>query len=212
MLALEYTALNPAYLSGISINFTNIAQRGNAIELMVWDSLGNEPLLREEVIIAQDDALASFAYFPIDTNIMVQDTFYIGFAQYSNDYLHVGLDKSGDTGEKVYFNVLGSWQQNEEVSGNLMIRPHLSQSPVQEDPEETVPEARLYPNPVVDRLLITGQVTAVAVFDFQGRVIKVPEEGDKQGKILNFTGIQKGMYLIKFRQDERSFTKRIIVK
>ncbi|WP_162419531.1 T9SS type A sorting domain-containing protein [Cyclobacterium roseum] len=212
MLALEYTALNPGYLSGISINFTNLAQRGNAIELMVWDSLENEPLLRQEVLIPEDDGLASFAYFPIDTNILVQDTFYVGFAQYSNDYLHVGLDKSGDTGEKVHFNVLGSWQQNEEVSGNLMIRPHLSQVPVQENPEETDPEARLYPNPVIDRLRISGQVTGVAVFDFQGREIKVPQEGDKNGEILNFTGVQKGMYLIKFIQGERSFTKRIIVK
>ncbi|WP_162340146.1 T9SS type A sorting domain-containing protein [Cyclobacterium salsum] len=212
MLALEYTTLNPGYLSGISINFTNLAQRGNAIELMVWDSLENEPLLREEVLIPEDDGLASFAYFPIDTNILVQDTFYVGFAQYSNDYLHVGLDKSGDTGEKVHFNVLGSWQQNEEVSGNLMIRPHLSQVPVQEISEETDPEIHLYPNPVVDRLRISGQVTGVAVFDFQGREIKVPQEGDKNGEILNFTGVQKGMYLIKFIQGDHSFTKRIIVK
>ncbi|MDN3687385.1 T9SS type A sorting domain-containing protein [Cyclobacterium jeungdonense] len=212
MLALEYQALNPGYLSGISINFTNLAQRGNAIELMVWDSLENEPLLREEVLIPEGDGLASFAYFPIDTNILVQDTFYVGFAQYSNEYLYVGLDKSGDTGERVYFNVLGSWQQNEEVSGNLMIRPHLSQTPVQVEPEEIDSQVRIYPNPVEDRLLISGQVNGIEVFDFQGRLIKVPQEGDKNGKMLNFTGIQKGMYLIKFTQAGRAVTKRIIVR
>ncbi|MFO7825002.1 MAG: T9SS type A sorting domain-containing protein [Cyclobacterium sp.] len=212
MLALQYEALNPGYVSGVSINFTNFSQRGSAIELMVWDSLDNEPLYQKEVIIPPDTALTSFAYFPLDTNIMVQETFYVGFTQFSNEYIHVGLDKSGDTGDRVFYNVLGSWQQNEEVAGNLMIRPHLSPSPPVEVSDETATEMLLYPNPVQDRLYVSGEVDEMEVYDFQGRRIKIPREGDKNGEILNFTGIQKGMYLIKFTQGENAFTKRIIVK
>ncbi|NHE56689.1 T9SS type A sorting domain-containing protein [Cyclobacterium plantarum] len=211
MLALQYEALNPAYISGVSINFTNFSQRGNAIELMVWDSLDHAPLFQKEVIIPPDTALSAFAYFPLDTNIMVQETFHVGFTQFSNDYIHVGLDKSGDTGDKIFFNVLGSWQQNEEVAGNLMIRPHLSPSPPVEVPEETATDMRLYPNPVQDLLYISGEVSEIEVFDFQGRQIKIPVEGEKSSKILNFTGSQKGMYLIKMMKNGHPVTKRIIV-
>ncbi|SHN34945.1 Por secretion system C-terminal sorting domain-containing protein [Cyclobacterium lianum] len=212
MLALEYEALSPAYITGLSINFTNASQRGNAIELMVWDSLGNEAMYQKEVVIPPDTALTSFSYFALDTNIRVEDTFYVGFTQFSNDYIHVGLEKSGNSGEKIFFNVLGSWEQNEEVSGNLMIRPHLSPNPPVEIPVDSDTGMLLYPNPVVDRLYLRAEVSEIEVYDFQGRQIKIPVEGEKSNKILNFTGSQKGMYLIKMIHKGHPVIKRIIVK
>ncbi|SEI74892.1 Por secretion system C-terminal sorting domain-containing protein [Cyclobacterium xiamenense] len=212
MLALQYRALNPGRLTGVSIKFTNALQRGNGIELMVWDSLENQPLLRQEVVIPAEAGPDGFAFFPIDTTVLVEDTFYVGYTQFSNDYLHLGLDKSGDTGERIFYNVLGAWQQNEEVRGNLMIRPHLSTELLPDDPGVADPEVRLYPNPVSERLWIQGEVQDVAVYDFQGREIKIPQEGDKNGKMLTFTAVQKGLYLIKYTQGTRVVTERIIVK
>jgi hypothetical protein len=212
MLAVQYRALNPGRLTGISMKFTNALQRGNGIELMVWDSLENEPLLRQEVVIPPDTDPAGFAYFSIDTTVVVRDTFYVGFTQFSNDYLHLGLDKSSDTGERIFYNVLGAWQQNEQVRGNLMIRPHLSPELLPEGPGPANPDVRLYPNPVTERLWIRGEVQDVVVYDFQGRQIKIPQEGDKNGKMLTFTAVQKGLYLIKYTQGNRVVTERIIVK
>jgi hypothetical protein len=212
MLAVAYNVSTPAYLSGVSIQFTNAVHRNNAIELMVWDSIGSEPLYQEEVLVPDDAGLGSFSFFPLDTNILVRDEFFIGYTQFSNDYIYVGLDKSGDTGDKIFYNVLGSWQQNDIVSGNLMIRPHVSLSPIVEENEPSEEELVLYPNPVTARLFILGDVGDVSVFDFQGRLIKIPQEEDKNGKMLNFTESQKGMYLIKMVKNGQHFTKRIIVQ
>jgi hypothetical protein len=212
MLAVSYNVSTPAYLSGVSIQFTNAVHRNNAIELMVWDSIGSEPLYQEEVLVPDDAGLGSFSFFPLDTNILVRDEFFIGYTQFSNDYIYVGLDKSGDTGDKIFYNVLGSWQQNDIVSGNLMIRPHLSLSPIVEENEPSEEELVLYTNPVTARLFILGDVGDVSVFDFQGRLIKIPQEEDKNGKMLNFTESQKGMYLIKMVKNGQHFTKRIIVQ
>ncbi|WP_339924652.1 T9SS type A sorting domain-containing protein [uncultured Cyclobacterium sp.] len=212
MLALSYELSTPSYLSGVSIQFVNAAQRNNAIELMVWDSISNEPLYQEEVLIPADAGIGNISYFPLDTNILVKDHFFIGFTQFSNDYIYIGLDKSGDTGDKIFFNVLGAWQQNELVRGNLMMRPHLSLNPVVEAPEQPAIELLLYPNPVTEKLYITGEVSDITVFDFQGRLINIPQEVDKEGKMLNFTESQKGMYLINMVKNGQPLTRRIIVK
>src|SRR5690606_35544974 len=124
-------------------------QTGSAVDLLVWDNLDNPPLYSKEVIIPERSGLENFAYFPLDTNLVLADTFYIGFTQYTNDFIHIGLDKSNDSGSEIFFNTAGTWEQNLEVKGSLMMRPHLSNSPVVSVPaEEEVSGIRAYPNPV----------------------------------------------------------------
>ncbi|AEL27188.1 T9SS type A sorting domain-containing protein [Cyclobacterium marinum] len=212
ILALSFELTNPSYLAGVSIQFVDPAQRNNAIELMVWDTISREPLYQKEVLIPADAGLGTYAYFALDSNILVEDHFFVGFTQFSNDYLPVGLDKSGDSGDRIFYNVVGAWQQNEVVRGNLMMRAHLSLDPVVEETELPDDDLVIYPNPVTERLYVVGDVTDVKVFDFQGRLINIPQEEDKAGKMLNFTESQKGLYLIKLVKNGQSLTQRIIVQ
>jgi hypothetical protein len=213
MLALRYEVSTPAYLKGISINFVNFSQIGSPLELMVWKDLDAAPVYQEEVLIPDKEQLSDFVYFSLDTNLSVADTFYIGFTQFSNDFIHVGLDKSNDTAEEVFFNVTGSWQQNEEVRGSLMMRPHLSltaTAPPSEDGANA--EIIVYPNPVLERLFMEGEVHEIKVFDAYGREIKVPVEAFERGKILNFTGREKGVYVVRAWTDGKPNSIRVLVK
>ncbi|WP_158861241.1 T9SS type A sorting domain-containing protein [Lunatibacter salilacus] len=212
MLALKYEVEGDAFISGVSINFTNYLQRGNAVELMVWDSLGMQPIYKEEVLIPELEDLNDFAYFPIDTTIRVSGNFYVGFTQFTNDFVYVGLDKTTDTGEEVYFNVYGTWEQNTTVVGSLMIRPHLSLTPPFIPEETTEEEVRVYPNPVLNRLTVEGNVDEIRVFDFQGRQINVPIDSEENGKVLTFVNQHKGIYLIRYRHQNKMKSIRILVK
>ena len=93
-----------------------------------------------------------------------------------------------------------------------MMRAHLSLDPVVEETELPDDDLVIYPNPVTERLYVVGEVTDVKVFDFQGRLINIPQEEDKAGKMLNFTESQKGLYLIKLVKNGQSLTQRIIVQ
>ncbi len=213
MLALRYEMSTPAYLKGMSINFANLSQAGSPLELMVWSDLDAEPIYRKEILIPDKELLDEFSYFPLDTNVALSDTFYIGFTQFSNDFIYVGLDKSNNTGEEVFFNVSGSWQQNEEVEGSLMMRPHLSLSaPAEATGEASQGEIVAYPNPVVERLFVEGEVDGIKVFDAYGRQIKVAVESFEKGKILNFTGREKGVYIVHAWTDSKPSSIRILVK
>lgn len=212
MLAVKYDLEGEAFVSGVSINFTNYQQRGNAVELMVWDTLGRQPIYKQEVLIPDLENLNDFAYFPIDTTVRVSGNFYVGFTQFTNDFIYVGLDKTTDTGEEVFFNVYGTWEQNTTVAGSLMIRPHLTLTRPFIPEETTGEEVRAYPNPVLNRLMVEGDVDEIRVFDFQGRQINVPIDSEENGKVLTFVNQQKGIYLIRYRHQNKIKSIRILVK
>ena len=213
MLAVRYELGTPAYIKGISINFTNASQTGNVVELTVWDDLDGPPRFAEEVTLPEKASLDEFSYFELDTNLRLSGTFYIGFTQFTNDFIHVGLDKSNDTGEEVFFNVAGSWEQNQEVSGSLMIRPHLSLDPIaEENTEEEGEEINAYPNPVMDMLYLEGNVDEIVVIDAYGRQINIPIGNYEKGKTLNFAEMEKGVYVVRAWTGKKPNSIRILVK
>lgn len=212
MLANRFEVSNTAFVKGISINFTNFTQANSIIDLMIWRNLEENPIYVKEVFIPEKNSLSEFSYFELEENIRVEEIFFVGFTQFTNDFVYVGLDKTFDNGREVFFNVTGSWQQNEVVEGSLMIRVHLSENPVID--EDAQPEAgfKLFPNPVTDWLHIEGDLEEYSVFDPYGRVLNLPMEGYEKGKMINFTGLQKGVYVVNIIYNNESKSIRVLVK
>jgi hypothetical protein len=212
MLAVRYDVNRPVFLTGISVNFTNFNQIGNVIDIMVWKELDKPPLYKKEVLIPEKSKLEEFGLFEIDVNLQVEGTFYIGFTQFTNDFIFIGLDKTFDNGAEIFYNVAGAWQQNTEVSGSLMMRPHLSiDQPYQsEAPVENT--FSVYPNPVVDFLNVEGNYENLSVYDSFGRRMELLQEETDRGKIINFTGLKKGVYLLKLEKQGTQQSIRVLVK
>jgi hypothetical protein len=213
MLANRFETENVAFIKGISINFTNFAQANTFVDLMIWGGLNSEPLFVKEVFIPEKESLEEFAFFELEENVRIDGPFFIGFKQFTNDFIYVGLDKTFDNGSEIFFNVAGSWQQNDIVEGSLMIRVHLSEDPLGEEQEEKESTIRIYPNPVTDWLNIEGEIDDYNILDNFGRRLELPEENlYKTGKMINFAGLQKGIYLIQIIQGEEQKSFRILVK
>lgn len=210
-LAVKYSTPEEVYLKGISINFTNPKQANQAIDLVIWKELDQEPIFRREDLIPIKEAGQELIYFSLDTNIKVSGDFYIGFAQFTNDFIYVGLDKVNDHGDQIFYNVVGAWVQNKEVKGSLMIRPHISlNAPFEEVAIE--PEAMsIYPNPVQTLLNVEGDFSNIRIFDTFGREIFLEREQSKKGEIINFNGQRSGIYVINAMTKEGIKSYRILV-
>ncbi|WP_133552196.1 T9SS type A sorting domain-containing protein [Algoriphagus boseongensis] len=195
-LVVSYFTPEPVFLKGISINFTNPSQANQAIDLVVYEDLSRKPIFVKENVIPVKSPGEDFLYFSLDTNLRVSDEFFIGFTQFTNDFIHVGLDKTNDLGDKIYYNIGGGWVQNEEVKGSLMIRPHVSIN--QPFEEAIIPESgfRIYPNPVQNLLTIDGEFEDLVIYDSYGRQILLPRESRLQGEIVNFENQKPGIYII----------------
>ncbi|MEB2780658.1 T9SS type A sorting domain-containing protein [Algoriphagus sp. C2-6-M1] len=211
-LAVQYNTPEEVYLKGISINFTNPMQANQAVDINVWKDLDEDPIFTREDLIAVKEAGKEFLYYSLDTNIRVDGDFYIGFTQFTNDFIHVGLDKVNDSGDKLFYNVVGAWAQNTEVHGSLMIRPHISMvAPfnVAAAPEQSI---RIYPNPVETLLYLEGRFSEASVFDSFGREFFLERQLSSKGEIVNFIGQRPGLYVINLTTEDGMQSYRILVK
>ena len=211
-LAVKYTTPEEVYIKGISINFTNPRQANQAIDINVWKDLDEDPIFTREDLIAVKEPGQEFLYYSLDTNILVDGDFYIGFTQFSDDFIHVGLDKVNDTGDMLFYNVVGSWAQNDEVRGSLMIRPHIALSAPFEEAAVPEEELRIFPNPVETLLNLEGRFTEARVFDSFGREIFLEHQLSSKGEIINFNGQRPGVYVLNLITEAGMKSYRILVK
>jgi hypothetical protein len=212
MLAVRYEMNSSAYLKGLSINFTNTAQKGAPIDILVWKELSKEPIYVGTTEIPENSRADDFSYFEFDENISVSGIFYVGFMQFTNNFLYVGLDKSNDSGKEIFYNVTGNWEQNEFVEGSLMIRPHLSETPIIRNNQSNELHVLAYPNPVTEKLFLEGEFEIMGIYDSFGRKVNVPTALIENKKELNFTGFNKGIYLVTVNQNQTIKTLRVLVK
>jgi hypothetical protein len=212
MLAVKYNTPEEVYIKGISINFTNRAQLDLPIDIMIWDQVEKKPLFVKEVLISKPTGEDKFAYYELDTNIRVSGEFFIGFTQFTNDFIHVGLDKTNDQSDKIFYNIAGTWVQNEEVIGSLMIRPHVSLTKPFSESRNPEKQLKIYPNPSDGTLNIEGEFSNPKIFDSFGREIFAEREFTSRGEILTFIRNKPGIYLLNLITEKGSESFRILIK
>jgi hypothetical protein len=212
LLAVKYEVDSPVFLTGVSIDFTNPDQADQPIDILVWQDLKETPIYREELLIPLKEAGEELIYFPIDTNIQVQGEFFVGFSQFSNDFIYVGLNKENDQADKIFYNVNGAWAQNEEVRGSLLIRPHISFNAPFAESEIPGENLRYYPNPVENQLHLVGKYSEMRIFDSFGREIFPDRYQGADEEIINFTDQLPGVYVIRALTSAGPQSFRILVK
>lgn len=211
-LAVAYKTPEPVFLTGISIDFNNARQVDQVLDLVIWSALDKKPLYTQEVVIPAKTSGKDVQYFSLKETVPVSGTFYVGFTQFTNDFLQVGLDKSQNFGDRIHYNVGGGWVQNKDVTGALLIRPHVSLSG--KAGGNLAPEniLNVYPNPAVEEVMVEGKFSYLQILDSFGREITIPRIPGNTGEVLNFKDQHPGLYLIKVVHDRGITSFRILVK
>ncbi len=224
--AVEYVLLSEDTLTGIEINFPIIfpSSEDARIELFVRRNLRDEPgsiavsqrvpnarLLRSR---ANDSSLVNFIY-DLREHKIVSDTIYIGFQQFTNDFIPIGLDKNNDNGDRIFFNLEENWIQNETVQGSLMIRPIFGTADpfIPTSNEEVVIESRLtlFPNPTSGMLNINGRYDHIQIYDLSGKQVPFTIH-EANPSTVDISNLQQGIYIVRLAVGNEFLTKRIIKK
>ena len=220
-LAYLYTIPVRDTLTDIQIYFPNTEenQADQSLRLKIWSRLGNDETVThtQTIFISASDTLDKFTNYPLSKALLVGDSLFIGIEQTGTVPIFIGLDKSFDSGARIYFNTSGSWEVNNGVSGSLMLRPVFGstgdiitgiEEPIQEEP------LYLYPNPSTEpRVRLNGPlevVESVTVYDLSGRVI--PSRFEKSQKVIEFSTTYRGVFVIHLVTSERVYVEKLIVK
>lgn len=215
-LAYQYVLPSTDTLTDIDIYFPRIAPSadGLPIEIMVWENLsGNSGslLVKQPFTIQQQEELNQFTRYTLEIPEQVRDTIYIGWQQFSDNFIGVGLDKNNDSGSRVFVNVDGDWKENVGIEGSLMLRPVFRKSTTKVitgigdiDPKTLT----VYPNPNDGVFSIDGDFDGIRIFDLTGRSVPFQIESNQ----ITIPSRQSGVYLLEFLVNGQSLVKRVLLR
>lgn len=155
-----------------------------------------------------------FMYLPLQPPLFINDSvFYIGYREPVISGVKVGLDKSNDTGDRIFVLTGGTWQRNADVQGSLMIRPVFGGKA---DPVTAVPDEErgrdLYPNPNDGTFFLPGVVGQVEITDVMGRFVPWSIDSSGNDTRVTLNSPSPGMYLVKWVEAGNVRQRKVLVR
>lgn len=201
-LAYQFTPLVTGKLYGVYIYFNKVLNEGNRkyFFLNVWKDNNGVPgdtIFQKLGVLPQyGNEINGFVYYPLDTMLNIDTTFYIGWTKTTDDMLNCGFDINNDASKHLFYNVSGTWV-NSSIYGSLMIRPVFEYEPVVDlnIVSNNLIEFQVYPNPANDFINIESfsNEDIVQIYDISGKLVLVCQ---KQNQI-DITNLVDGFYLVK---------------
>jgi hypothetical protein len=221
--ALQYNAFTPDQIGGVDISFNQLfdsVNLGYYFKLMVWGDNNGVPgnILFED----EEDHVPGYAeYFPgfvryhFSEPVDVDGLFYVGWRQYNEYMLNVGLDLNNRPSPHVlYYNFQGEWQES-NAPGVIMFRPFLYDPSTGDSPGSLrIPSLVLYPNPARDRIYwklplehSTGEFGA-ELFDTSGRLV---QKRQLQDPSMDISGLGPGIYYLRVRTGGLVYHSKLMI-
>ncbi|MFO8128614.1 MAG: T9SS type A sorting domain-containing protein [Bacteroidales bacterium] len=226
MVAYRFQLNQADTLRAIRMYFNRTENNANDqyFDLAVWRDNNGEPgelLYREYDLKPKfSSSLYQIQTYYLEEPVPINNVFYIGWMQFTDDNLNVGMDMYNDASDHLYYNVLGYWQKT-SYSGALIMRPVIggpfdpSGVPDNPDPVRTL---SAFPNPSRDghfHIRLNGAPDAktasftLHVSDLYGReVMNLPFR-----RTVDASGLPRGMYILLLRNNETSeaYTTKILL-
>lgn len=160
----------------------------------------------------QRKALNQFQRIRILEPFLVEEKFYIGWKGPVGPPLQIGLDISSDSGDKIFVNTNGSWVQNTDIVGNIMLRPVFGSADIITGVEETLSGIDIYPNPSAGEFYVKGEFDKLHITTVTGLAVPFTLNGNDADHRINLENPSSGLYIIRIQKGERIHTEKVVVK
>jgi hypothetical protein len=222
--AYQFEAPARDLLTHVDIYFPALNRNTQSLpfRLLIWerleDTLGREVVLRtEQAQVSSSQVLNEFTRYELSSPVIVEDTFYVGYEQQGETFVALGLDKNTNSSNKIYFNVAGAWDQNDDLAGSLMIRPVFDRKRLDdivtdvEDPIKSQEELLIYPNPNQGSFRVNLPFEQLEVFSLSGQRLMAVKGNGKQDSLLT-TSLPPAVYLFRFMLQGETVVRKVIIR
>lgn len=159
--AIKFTLSEPDTITSVRIFFNRVSKNvaNELFSLMIWKELDPETIIYQK--ISQKplyvNTINGFAQYTIDSMIVLDGSFYVGWSQIGEKDLQLGFDVNTDHQDRIFVKTSSEPWINSPVPGSLMVRPVFAdQSTVMGIEANSGELLNVYPNPVNDRLYLEG--------------------------------------------------------
>ncbi len=206
MAAYRFVSLKPDSLEGVQMYFSRTLN--DVSQKYFWLNFWypNENGLPQDAVFQQIEGARpiytenrnAFVYFKFEKPILVEDTFFVGWTQTTDEMLNVGFDWNRTANQHLFYNIGGSWIPS-EIEGALMMRPVFKLSDIQPHTKKTNSEnLSISPNPASEFIRIgntelqTG--TRIRIYNLQGMLMQ--ESIFTTDTELSVTHLPAGIYIL----------------
>jgi hypothetical protein len=221
--AIKYFAYKADQLGGVDISFNQIRDSLNLnyyFKFIVWsdnEGLPGSILFEDEADYTPDypgQFPGSVRYY-FSEPVPVEGTFYVGWRQYNQYLLNVGLDKNNRPSPHVmYYNFQGFWRES-NAPGVALLRPFMYDETVGiSEPDIASRTLHVYPNPAKDHLYISipdefsGLDLRADLFDASGRLAR--QQVIRDG-YMDVSKVPGGIYFLKLYSTGKIFHAKVLI-
>jgi hypothetical protein len=160
----------------------------------------------------QRKGLNKFQRIRIIEPFLVENKFYIGWKAPVGPTLKIGLDVSNNSGDKIFVNTNGTWTQNADISGSLMMRPVFGSGDIITGVEGESNPISIFPNPSTGEFYIRGEFDQLHITTITGHPItfSMQDAGDDHKVTLNNTSA--GIYILRIQKENYIQTEKLVLK
>lgn len=161
----------------------------------------------------QRNGLNKFEKIRFGEPFLVENRFYIGWKAPVGGTFKVGLDTNNDSGAKLFVNTNGSWEQNTDIIGSIMIRPVFggSDNIITGLPEEEL-QSQIFPNPNNGNFFVPNSFQILDISSVTGQHIGFMTTRNDDKQLVQLATPSAGLYIIKLRSGNTVFSSKMVVK
>jgi hypothetical protein len=200
------------FINSVQLYFPKFGdETQQVIELMIWNDLNDveSSILYNEVINLQRTENNVLWQKKLNRSVPVSGRFYVGWKQSSAAVIAIGFDKNTNSGDKIFYNVSGTWEENQQLAGSLMIRPVFGENRSDPDPdpgpvgleEEAVAGLAPYPNPSSGTFVVPGAISNLTVTDISGRAVSTTITETPTESTVSISDARSGVYVVQYIRD-----------
>lgn len=222
-LAYRFHAYVPDTLKSVRIWFNRSKDDANLVyfNLVVWNDSSGIPgkvlHIQDGQIAVPSGGLSGFYTFPLDSLVIVDGDFYVGWQQVTSTFLNIGFDLNTDHHNNAFVYTSGTWKPS-TIPGTIMIRPVLGRNDLlsYDSKPFTTASWHLYPNPADDYIYLKPkQATSshsevvIKIHSLNGSLLFT----DKfSGIPVNISALKPGFYLLSLEIDGKPVFRSKFIK
>ena len=212
MVACKFELKRKDVVTEIHINFPTVrpSSAGKNILVKIWKDLEGSPPLTSENHIIVRSGINEFQEIVLSSPVEVDGIFYVGFEQFTNNYIGVGLDRHNPIGRDILYTKLSpTWTRNEYIQGVLMIRCVFGeQAPSTLSANRPPAEPAFVSHLSGGMLRANSPFSSMKILDIQGRL------RHKSGGLhreVNLSHLPDGIYFMEFVSEGKTYRDRLLI-
>lgn len=212
----EMLNTQPDTLVGFDIYYPDYGVPGNlSVDFTIYNDdngVPGTPVYTLPSYSIRKTGLNKFLKIRFGEQFLVEDKFYIGWKAPIGGTFKIGLDTNNDSGARLFVNTNGSWIQNTDVVGSVMIRPVFGGGDIVTGIPEEELQSQIFPNPNDGEFFVPGSFRILNVISVAGRQIAFSTQDHGENQMVRLATTSPGMYIVRLNGGGKVFSSKIVIR